>query len=131
MTKEKARFMVIAQVEGKRYATKVEAYSNGGAEHVVLDLSWQCCGKYTVEYAQAYDTEAMKTENFVSNMMNSTLIEFEDLKDVIAEANERMNRYENLVRNIRDAKKIIEDMNRELKEMEKEFENLKEYFEGK
>lgn len=58
----------------RKWMVQVESTSNCGAEHVILD------NIDIAEDALAYDEEAMKTDMFVSAMMNCKVISYEELK---------------------------------------------------
>ena len=111
-------FMVIANVNGVEYLTKVSAESEGGAEHKILDLS--ICGKHTygVEACMAYSTDTMKTDTFIYSAIAATQIKYEALITVIEQRNEEIKR-----KDAAEAK--IAAIENQMKELQKELAEAK------
>ena len=77
-------FMVIAAVAGDIYLTKVQAESDGGAEHVVLDLDRSVkFGKAIVTSCQAFSVKEIATECFAWMAISAEPIGFGRLKGII------------------------------------------------
>ena len=74
-------YYVIADVNGNSYLTKVEAYSLGGAEHRILDLSIysNTTHEYSVQSVQAFDIDGMSTDFFRCRAMEARPVSFVEL----------------------------------------------------
>ena len=111
-------FMVIARVDGADYLSKVQAETNAGAEHKVLDLG--VCGKhdYGVQYCTSYDAEAMKTDTFIGSALAALPIGFNALSELIKQNNERI-----LAKDKAEAD--VERIQKQMQELEKQMTELK------
>ena len=80
-------FMIIATVNNNDYLTKVHAESESAAEHMILDLS--VCGRHTygVTACMAYDSDAMKYDQFRYSAISANPVSFEALKEIIEKRN--------------------------------------------
>lgn len=112
-------FMIIARVNGIDYLTKVNAESESGAEHVILDLSY--CGRHTygVEACQAFDVDMMKTECFRYAAIDAEPISFLALKEIIDLRNDFIKQRDETEDKIRETKKQIEVLQKQLEALEK------------
>lgn len=111
-------YMIIATVNGTDYLTKVNAESESGAEHTILDLS--VCGKHTycVTACIAYDDKAMKYDTFRYSALAAEPISFEALKEIIA-----ARKAEILEKDA--AERRINEIEQSMKELQKELEQAK------
>ena len=111
-------FMIIANVNGIDYLTKVQATSNSMAEHTVLDLSY--CGRhdYGVTACMAYDAAAMRTDCFIMNALAATPVDFEKLTQIIEARNAEIREHD-------EAEKRVKQIEKQMKALEKELANAK------
>lgn len=109
------KYMIIAEVNGKDYLTKVIAESAGNAEHMILDLS--ICGKHTygVTACMAFDSELMKTDTFVYSAIDAEPISFEALKEIIDKRNAEIKRKD-------EAEDAIEAIKKQMKDLQERLE---------
>ena len=80
-------YSVIARVAGKMYMVEVASTSNGGAEHIVLDLS--VCGRhtYSVEGSQAFRLDEQDTDTFKGMSAHAQAVSMEVFTAIVAERN--------------------------------------------
>lgn len=111
-------FMIIANVNGIDYLTKVDAESNAAAEHKVLDLSY--CGRhdYGVTACMACDAAAMRTDCFIMNALAATPVDFEKLTQIIEARNAEIREHD-------EAEKRVEQIEKQMKELEKRLADAK------
>lgn len=111
-------YMIIATVNGTDYLTKVNAESESGAEHTILDLS--VCGKHTygVTACMAYDGKAMKYDTFRYSALAAEPVGFETLKEIIAARNAEILEKD-------AAERRINEIEQSMKELQKELEQAK------
>lgn len=115
-------YMVIAKVNGIDYLTKVNAESESGAEHVILDLGY--CGRhaYGVEACQAFDVDMMKTECFRYAAIAAEPVSFLALKEIIDLRNDFIKQKDETEDKIRETKRQIEVLQKQLEQLEKGFD---------
>ena len=109
-------YTIIATVNGVDYLTRVNAESESGAEHTILDLS--VCGKhdYSVTACMAYDDKAMKTDTFIYNALNALPIGFNALTELIEKRNTKILEKDAAEERIRAIEKQMEDLQKQLDE---------------
>ena len=109
-------YMIIATVNGVDYLTRVNAESESGAEHTILDLS--VCGKhdYRVTASMAYDDKAMKTDTFIYNALNALPIGFNALTALIEKRNPKILEKDAAEERIRAIEKQMVDLQKQLDE---------------
>lgn len=110
------KYIVIARVNEIEYLTKVDADSMYQAEHLILDLG--VCGKHTygVTACTAYDRKTMKYDCFINNAIDANPIDFESLKDIIAERNADILEKDAAEKRIKEIEKSIQQLQAELAE---------------
>lgn len=115
-------YMVIAKVNGIDYLTKVNAESESGAEHVILDLGY--CGRhaYGVEACQAFDVDMMKTECFRYAAIAAEPVSFLALKEIVDLRNDFIKQKDETEDKIRETKRQIEVLQKQLEQLEKGFD---------
>ena len=108
--------IVIAKVHGISYLTKVYEVSLIAAEHMILDMG--ICGRHTngVEGCIAFDSDGMKTDTFIGEVLHSTPVELERLKEIIAKRNEEIMKKDVAETKVAELEKAIERMTEELEE---------------
>lgn len=113
------KYMVITRVKGVDFLTDVEAETEYGAEHKILDLG--ICGKheYGVECCMAYDYDAMSTETFRAHALNCMTMSIEGLTRVIIERNAEIKKKDDAEKRITEIEKQIERLKAELEENKK------------
>ena len=111
-------YMVIAQVNGRDFLTKVQANSMMGAEHVILDRG--VCGKHTygVTACTAYDESTMKYDTFYMNAIKAETIDFGMLVEIIEKRNAEIIAKD-------EAEKRIEEIEKQMKQLQDELETNK------
>ena len=116
-------FMVIAQVNGVDYLTKVLAESAYSAEHGIMDMG--ICGKhtYTVTACMAYDRKAMKTDTFIGAALNAVPIDIEKLTDIINARNVEIQNKDEAEKRIREIEKQIEHLSAQLEAQKRVLED--------
>lgn len=112
-------YMIIANVGGVCYMTKVEAISAIAAEHKILNLG--ICGKreYGVDGCTAYDYKAMRTETFISNALMSKPVSLDVLTVKIEVRNAEIRQRDYAEKRITEIEKKIEQLKVELEENKK------------
>lgn len=112
-------YIIITNVGGVNYMTKVEASSEYHAEHKILDLG--ICGKheYSVDGCMAYGYEAIKTETFASYALNAEPISLDALKVKIEVRNAEIRQRDYAEKRITEIEKQIERLKAELEENKK------------
>lgn len=115
MTNAMKWYMVIAQVNGIDYLTKVQATSWAGAEHAILDLG--VCGRhaYTVTSCMAFDETTMKYATFYEWALKAEPISFEMLTEIIEKRNGEIIAKDK-------AEKRIEEIEKQMKQLQAEAE---------
>lgn len=80
-------FIVCFGCNGRDFLTRVSASSLAGAEHIILDIS--VCGKHScgVSYAQAFDSESIKTDTFAAMALSASPVSMSDAKLTIESYN--------------------------------------------
>ena len=108
-------YMIICTVNGIDYLTKVNANSEYGAEHTILDLAY--CGKHTygVTACMAYGIDAMKYDIFRCNAMDANPVSLESLKEIISVRNAEIRKKDEAEDRIRQIEKQIKELEEELK----------------
>ena len=116
-------YMVIATVNGIDYMTKVNASSELGAEHAVLDRS--ICGRHTygVTACQAFDVEMMKTDCFRFRAISSEVVSSNELFEIIDKRNAEIKAKD-------DAEDLIRENEKKIKELQMQLEEAKKIFEA-
>ena len=106
-------YMVIAQVNGRDFLTKVQANSLMGAEHIILDRG--VCGKHTygVTACTAYDESTMKYDTFYMNALNANPIDLGMLVEIIEKRNAEIIAKD-------EAEKRIEEIEKQMKQLQDE-----------
>lgn len=112
-------YMIIAEVNGTAYLTKVHAESESSAEHAALDLG--ICGKhaYGVTGCMAFDEDAMKYDTFIYAALHSTPVGFDDLKKIVEKRNAE-------IREKDEAEERIYQIEKQMKKLEEELAKAKE-----
>lgn len=112
-------YIIIANVGGVNYMTKVEASNLYHAEHKILDLG--ICGKheYGVDGCVAYGYEAIKTETFASYALNAEPIALDALRVKIEVRNAEIRQRDYAEKRIIEIEKKIEKLKAELEENKK------------
>lgn len=112
-------YMMIAEVNGVNYLTRINAESESNAEHTILDLS--VCGKhgYSVTACMAFDDKTMKTDTFIYNALNALPIRFNALVDLIEERNAEILKRDEAEEKIKKIEKQMKDLQKELDETRK------------
>lgn len=97
----------------QKYLVTVEANTNGGAEHKILDNVY-----YGIETCQAFSPEEMKTEFFRSCFEHCETISYSELYDKaaaykkisqeIAEEKTKKEEYQKQIENLKEAIKLAE-----------------------
>lgn len=80
-------YLVIVNVNGIRYLTKVESTSIFNAEKLILDRGYRGVYYSTIVSCNAYGHDGIKTESFYNNMLWSELIGLYDLLELIDKQN--------------------------------------------
>ena len=67
------KYVVFVTIKNVQYATQIAADSDAAAEHFFLDQAY--CGRhnYGVDGCMAYGPEAMKTDSFIGQLLNSEM----------------------------------------------------------
>lgn len=76
-------YMVITNVDGKEYITKVEATSMLDAEMSVRLLGQAVGDTHSVDTAFAYDADLMRTSNFVKRAPRCETVSMKELQSII------------------------------------------------
>lgn len=84
----KKNFLVCFGCNGHDYITHVSALSLVASEHVILDMG--VCGKhfYSVDYAQAFDADSIKTDCFVGMALSASTVSLKEAYVIITNYNE-------------------------------------------
>ena len=108
-------YMIIAQVDGIDYLTKIKADSNSAAEHRILDMG--VCGKHTygVPYCTAYDEKAMQTDCFIYSALQAKPVSMNELCEIIRQQNASIREKDAAEDRIIEIEKQIRDLSEELK----------------
>ena len=107
-------FMIIAQVNGIDYLTKIKADSASAAEHRVLDMGVAGKHTYGVTYCMAYDEEAMKTDCFIYSALQANPVSMNELCEIIREQNDSIREKDAAEDRIIQIEKQIRDLKEEL-----------------
>lgn len=112
-------YMMIVEVNGVNYLTRINAESESNAEHTILDLS--VCGKheYSVTACMAFDDKAMKTDTFIYNAINALPTRFNTLVDLIEKRNAEILEKDAAEEKLRAIEKQMKDLQKELDETRK------------
>ena len=112
------KFMVMVN---SKYMVTVEANSCYGAEHIILDNLY-----HGMRTALAFDEETMKTEHFVSCLMNCQTISFEELKSLSEECEEEAVKIGAAAANVIKAEAMLDAAKKALEEAEKALQDANE-----
>lgn len=99
-------YLVVAWVAGRRYLTRVEATSAGGAEHMVLDLARDGYYHRNVDSCQAFDKKGIKTDFFYEAMRFAEPVPFEELKAIVLRRRTLIEAWDKLVDLEREAERL-------------------------
>lgn len=80
-------YIVIASINKTSYMVRLNADSNAGAEHKVLDMSYCGLHEYAVESAQAFDRKQMKTDHFIAMAMKAETVSQKELMEIVEKRN--------------------------------------------
>lgn len=83
-------YLVIVDVLGIKYLTKVKANSIFNAERIILDRGYKGYRYSTITSCNAYGHDGIKTEAFYDNMLYSTPIELSRLLELIDRQNDNI-----------------------------------------
>lgn len=83
MKKDFNSYMVITNVDGKEYITKVEATSMLDAEMSVRLLGQAVGDTRSVDSAFAYDADLMKTPIFIKRALRCETVSMKELQSII------------------------------------------------
>ena len=106
-------FMIICTVDGFDFLTKVNANTNAGAEHVVLDKGICTRYGYGVTACTAFDADAMKTDTFIGAALGAQPIAFDDLCEIIERVNAKLAAKDAAERRLKEIEKQIEALRAE------------------
>ena len=103
-------YMVITRIGGNDYMVKVQAESLCSAEHQILDMG--ICGRheYSVNGAQAFGAEEMKTGCFIQMALTSETISMDELETIISEHNARIKAKDRIREIEEQMKKLAEEL---------------------
>lgn len=101
-------FMIICTVNGVDYLTKVQANTNGGAEHVVLDKGICSRYGYGVSACTAFNAAEMRTETFIGAALVAQPIAFDDLCKIIDGVNTKIAAKDAAEHRLKEIEKQIE-----------------------
>lgn len=112
-------YMVIATVNEIDYITKVNASSELGAEHIVLDRS--ICGRHTygVTACQAFNVEMMKFDSFVYSAIDAEVVSLNELYAIIDKRNAEIKARDEAEDLIRENEKKIKELQAQIEEAKK------------
>ena len=108
------KYFVIVRVNNQDYMVKIESSSMGGAENVILSHSFAGIDEYSIQAAQAFDRNGMKTDFFAEAAMNADPISYAELLNIVDENSKRIR-----------AKDELTKKKRELDRLAKQYEALK------
>ena len=110
------KYIVIANIKGDRYMTRVTASSACSAEHFILDMG--ICGRheYGVNGAIAYDEETIKTDTFIADVMRADPISLRELAEIIEANNERIRVKDKAEARIAEIEKQMKTLTEELEQ---------------
>ena len=113
------KYMVVAKVAGKNWMVGVDANSVCAAEHMILDAG--VCGRheYAVEAAQAFGSDDMKTDYFVTCALLANTTSFDEIMKLINERNKQIVAKDEAEDLIRNNEKQIEILMKQIEEARK------------
>lgn len=106
MMAEMQTYLVIVWIAYRRYLTRVEATSAGGAEHMVLDLARDGYYHKNVDSCQAFGRKEVKTDFFYEAMRFAEPIPFEELKAIVLRRRTLIEAWDKLVDLEREAERL-------------------------
>lgn len=112
------KYAVITKINKVDYLVIVEAESNSGAEHIILDKGVCTSCEYSVEASQAFDKKDMKTEFFISWALECKTVSLEEINIIITKRNDEITAREN-------ARKEIRRIEKEMKALTEALESAK------
>ena len=80
-------YLVIVNVNGIKYLTKVKSTSTFNAERLILDRGYRGVYYSTIISCNAYGHDSIKTEHFYDNMLWAEPIGLSDLLELIDKQN--------------------------------------------
>ena len=111
-------YIVIASVNKTSYMVRLNAESNAGAEHKILDMSYCGLHEYGVEAAQAFDRKQMKSEHFISMALRSHTVSQTELMEIIDQRNRQIE--------LRDlAERKVWELEAQMKKLTEDLENAR------
>lgn len=112
-----AKMYVVTRVANKTYLVKVDAETMGGAERQILDKAVCGISEYSIEAAQAFDAESMKTDTFIWMALEAEPITMQQFDEIVEKRNEEV-----LAR--RQAQETISRNEREIEELRRRINQL-------
>lgn len=118
------KFFVICTVNSIKYLTNIEAETNLGAEHKIIDLG--ICGKheYGVTTAQAFTKNETKLNFFTDMIQNCQCISYDELAQIIKTVNDTIHKKDHIEKLIIDKTNKLKEITEELTELRAEAVNL-------
>lgn len=107
-------FMIIAQVNGIYYLTKIKADSKGAAVHRVLNMGVAGKHTYGVTYCMAYDEKEVHTDFFIDSALQAKPVSMYELCDIIRQQNASIRKKDAAEDRIIEIEKQIRDLKEEL-----------------
>lgn len=112
------KFMVMVN---NKFMVSVEAESNCGAEHRILDEIYD-----GMQSALAFDKESMKTDHFRGCLLGCETISFSELKNMSVAYRDQWEQYSSFSKAIEEAEAIEEDLKKRLAECQETLRHAKQ-----
>lgn len=108
-------FHVIVELGNHSYYSQVEAESNAGAEHMIIDKGY--CGRhgYGVNACLAFSCKDIDTDTFCCCLCTSKPVSLPELYALIAERNAELASQDRAEKRIEELEDQIKDLTAELK----------------
>lgn len=114
---KKAYYVIVKLCNSYEYVLTVDAESNAGAEHIILDKGYCGIHDYTVQAAQAFALSELNTDCFTTALRFCRTTTLNEITSIINSLN--------LVMKEKDTKeKRKAEIEKQIKALQKELENL-------